>query len=134
MLTTDHCEGVFSFGTAIAPKPQNPRFSLKRRDSEQKPLPILSHIHRGWDHTNLQWQHVVWPDLDCHLQPQGQPAVWTLKWKDEKGGAENPQAQGSSNDIRIESNIVGEERNGDGTSVKEDKGKGKEVTKDLEVP
>ena len=133
MLITDCHKGVFSFGTAIGPRPQNPSFWFKWRDSEQKPLPILTHIHRGWDHTNLQWQHVLWPDLDCHLQPQGQSGVWRLHWQDRKTkntSTEHPQAQGSSNNICRESNILGEEQTEDGLTVKEDKGKGKEVAKD----
>lgn len=133
MLATDLCEGVFSFGTAIAPKPQRPGFWSKWRDSQPKPLPILTHIHRGWDHTNLQWQDVAWPDLDCHLQPQGQSAAWRLHWQDgkvENTSTEQPQTQESSNNICMESDIVGKEWTEDGLSVEQDKGKGKEVAKD----
>jgi len=108
-------EGIFSFATATTSKaltraPEHfwspkhlklwPR-AKKPQDKVEQDIPIHRHVCRGWDHTNLQWQKVVWPKLDCKLQPlQGEStAAWRLDWQ-EGGRAEDvimeePQTQGS---------------------------------------
>jgi hypothetical protein len=47
------------------------------------PIPIHTHIHRGWEHTDLEWQKVVWPKLDYNLQPlRGEStAALRLDWR-----------------------------------------------------
>ncbi|KIM86307.1 hypothetical protein PILCRDRAFT_4817, partial [Piloderma croceum F 1598] len=90
--------GIISFGTAIIPEAphqilqrlrsfkQRIKRRLKKPHEQIMPdIPIHTHVRRGWDHTNLQWQSVVWPKLDCDLQPlQGRStAAWRL---DGRGG------------------------------------------------
>ena len=129
-----------SFGTAITsaapPKIlQNVRSFIQKvlgvRITQKKTvqdIPIHTHISRGWDHTNSMWQRVIWPELDCNLQPlRGKyTAAWKLDWQG--GTAENVLAtdpQGSS-----AGRGAGSSMNQPGTSeVAVCKGKGKEKAK-----
>jgi hypothetical protein len=100
----DNPKGIFSFATAVtseAPAAAH-NFKLlkiwprnkKPSDEAEQDAPIYTHVSRGWDHTNLQWQKVVWPKLDCNLQPlQGHStAAWRLDW----------QGGGRTEDVTIE--------------------------------
>jgi hypothetical protein len=85
MHITDHSEGIFSFATAITASealtqsPERswssrylkwPSLRTKKAQGEAgHDIPYHHHVHRGWDHTNLRWQQVVWPKLGCNLQP-----------------------------------------------------------------
>jgi hypothetical protein len=88
----------------------------------EQDTPIYTHIYRGWDHTNHQWQQVIWPKLDSKLQPSpgGSGAVWKLDWQG--GGETEAQAQGSSTGLCAESSFAvkaqTEESNFLGTSGK----------------
>ncbi|KIM82433.1 hypothetical protein PILCRDRAFT_820275 [Piloderma croceum F 1598] len=135
-------KSTFSFGTAIAsegptqvprrfqsfmhrvmPKVQNPQ------EKTGQGIIIHTHVHRGWDHTNLRWQKVVWPELDCDLQPlQGRStAAWRLDWRGQ--GAENAEDPSSAEiDAESESSIMDEEPATDlELAVKPVKGKAREV-------
>ena len=148
-LTTniiDNREGTFSFGTAmtsetptqapglfrslvhkIKPKVQTPQ------EKSGKEVVIHTHVRRGWDHTNRRWQKVIWPELDCNLQPlRGRStAAWRLDWRSqetENSGAEDPQ--GSSIGVNAgSSNVEVEQATDPGPSevAAKIKGKAREV-------
>ena len=48
----------------MLPKAQKPQ----EEGGQDIPIPIHTHVRRGWEHTDLEWQRVVWPKLDCDLQ------------------------------------------------------------------
>jgi len=133
-------EGIFSFGTAITsetPTQISQRFwsfMQKMMPILQKPqekivqdVPVHTHVRRGWDHTNLKWQNVVWPKLDCNLQPlQGKStAAWRLDWQG--GGKAENTITSDHQGIRTctASSIEDPE-----ASIKSDKGKAREVAPD----
>jgi hypothetical protein len=146
ILVTYHWEGIFSFATAVTPDPPTqapetlsifkskylkiwPR--AKKTQDEGQGIPIHTHIHRGWDHTNLQWQKVVWPKLDCKLQPlQGEStAAWRLDWRvgerAEGTTMEEPQGQSARSAGSGKGQVVDAECLEVG--VKPDKGKAKRL-------
>jgi len=102
MHTTEYREGIFSFASASHPDRSNKLRKVKRPQD----IPIHSHINRGWDHTNLQWEKVLWPKLDCKLQPlQGEATLAErLDWQEADGAEditmEEAQAEGSSAGMR----------------------------------
>jgi len=121
-------EGVFSFATATIPaasKPSRRTFgSIKRKllrhpqNEAVQDIPIYNHVCQGWDYTNSEWQKIIWPKLDCNLQPlQGQSTeAWRLDWGS-RGGA------GSS----ITNGISPEGPELPDTVLKQDNGKGREI-------
>jgi len=95
-------EGIFSFATATASNAELtqarswplkylkwPR-AQKVQDEARPDIPYHPHVCRGWDHTNLRWQKIVWPKLDYNLQPhRGESAmVSRLDWR-ERDNAED---------------------------------------------
>jgi hypothetical protein len=59
-----------------------------RGQSSEKPepfeLPLYQTVSRGWDPTNKEWKHVLWPTLNKEFQRvrDGSPeTAWKLQWK-----------------------------------------------------
>jgi hypothetical protein len=148
MYSIDYYKGIFSFATATAPgvstrtlrerlrrmiplKQKISRRMRKPRKETGQNIPTHTHVFRGWDHTNLEWQKVVWPKLDCKLQPlQGESTVaWRLDWRgDEKVKdviVEEPQGSSSTGHGREMGNRESSE-----VVVKLGKGKGRSVIRE----
>ncbi|KIM71710.1 hypothetical protein PILCRDRAFT_93742 [Piloderma croceum F 1598] len=140
-------DGIFSFATATTSEMStragehswsSRHLKIWRRPKKprEQDIPIYTHVYRGWDHTNLRWQKVIWPKLDSKLQPsQGESAVaWKLDWQ---GGGEmedvimEAQTQGSSTGPRAESSFAVKEQADEseflGMSVKPDKDKARAI-------
>ena len=114
----------------------------KSDDEVPQNIQIHNHIHRGWDHTHLKWQDVIWPQLDGKLQPtQGRSmAMFRLDWSD-SGKAEDDNmddSQGSLTpaEIHPRPSIAGRElTEGPRTSglvAEPDKSKAKEAARSME--
>jgi hypothetical protein len=110
----------------------------KSQEKTLQDIPIHNHVYRGWDHSNLKWQNVVWPELDCKLQPlRGKStAAVRLDWQGGKAqNAVTKDSQGSLTETGTGSSIADKEQTNDpgssGTAVKLDKGKAKEVAQEV---
>jgi hypothetical protein len=128
---TEYWKDIFSFGTGIISTPSSQRFlnfvkimsALRTlEDDTERDIAIDTHVCQGWDHTNFKWQQVVWPQLDCNLQPlRGKStAAWRLDWR--CGHADN------SNAAIMDGEQPSEDVEPDDLVVKAGKAKGKQVT------
>lgn len=94
---THHGTGVFAFATATAaqvstctlghswrhrifsvwPKAQKPEEQV----GEDIQIPVHTHIRRGWEHTDLEWQKAIWPKLDLQHLLGDSTAALRLDWR-----------------------------------------------------
>ncbi|KAJ7247108.1 hypothetical protein C8J57DRAFT_1360008 [Mycena rebaudengoi] len=72
-----------------------------RGQSSEKPepfeLPLYQTVSRGWDPTNKEWKHVLWPTLNK------EPTAWKLQWKrDDEEVKEKDQDVGTGKQSAID--------------------------------
>jgi hypothetical protein len=91
----------------------------KPQGEAEKVIPIHTHLHRGWDHSNRRWLRVVWPTLDRKLlyPDEESTAIWRMDWNVgrmvEDTNTEEPQSSSSrmrSQSFQATSTGIGRQR------------------------